>query len=411
MQDKIKFLLVMITSAVVFSVIWFYVALKMFTKCFYLEYLEKNHCTIFGANITSWNIYGLVILGIFISIMLGFYYLNYKKNSDFKKFFRVIRFFPLIYGIFLLFIVLIGIFAVFLRPVNNFFTPFDIMISQTILILALLFSGLLLIITFYGISHSKIYAKITGLIGAVIILLGTIISLIIVNGGTLTTEVFLMVILPSISLILLFSVFWKKIPSENKIQVTSKTKKITAFLVIGIVVISFLIIVIPNTQKHFALDSLEYADYEEGWGFNPPEGWNIDDKYYPPSLSIYPPLEVNLSDEVFLSVSIGTISSDIEEIGQKQLEGFQSDSWINNTKNHSIISNGKKTINDMDSYEIVFSYEPIYENGTVGQENKIKQNIVVKGSKAIVVRYSCISKYYGIYESDVDKSLNSVIIV
>jgi len=86
MEYKIKFLLVMITSAVVFSIIWFYVALKMFTRCVYLEYLEKNHCTIFGANITSWNIYGLIILGIFISIMLGFYYLNYKKTVILKNF-------------------------------------------------------------------------------------------------------------------------------------------------------------------------------------------------------------------------------------------------------------------------------------------------------------------------------------
>ena len=270
----------------------------------------------------------------------------------------------------------------------------------------------MLIITFYGISHSKIYAKITGLIGAVIILLGTIISLIIVNGGTfLTTEVFLMVILPSLSLILLFSVFWKKIPSENKIQVTSKTKKITSILVIGIVIISFLIIVIPNAQKHFALDSLDYADFEEGWGFNPPEGWHIDDKYYPPSLGLYPTSERNVSDEVFLSISIGTTSSDIDEIGQKQMDEFENGLWVNNTNNFSVISNGKKTINDLDLYEIVFSYEPIYENGTVGQEIKIKQNIVVKGSKAIVVRYSCLSKYYNIYESDVDKSLSTLTIV
>jgi len=407
MEDKTKFLLVMITSAVVFSVIWFFVALKMFTRCFYLEYLKKNHCTIFGANITSWNIYGLVILGVFISIMLGFYYLNYKKNGDFKKFFRVIRFFPLIYGIFLLFIVLVGIFAVFLSPVDNFFTPFDIMISQIILILALLFSGLLLIITFYGISHSKIYAKITGLIGAVIILLGTIISLIIVNGGTLTTEVFLMEILPSLSLILLFSIFWKKIPSENKIQVTSKTKKLLLFLVIGIVIISFLIIVIPNTQKHLALDSLEYADYEEGWGFNPPENWQIDDNYYP---ILSPPSEDNVSEKVLLAISIGTTSSNIDEIGQKQLEEFENDFWTNNTKNFTIISNGKKVINGMDSYELIYSYEPVHENGTIGQEMKIKTIVVIKSNKAIHATYQCFSIYYKKYESIVDKSLNSLMI-
>lgn len=187
-----------------------------------------------------------------------------------------------------------------------------------------------------------------------------------------------------------------------------KKQLIIVGIIVVIVLVAVLFIVIPDVQKNFTLSSLKYFDYENGWGFNPPDNWQIDDTYY---LFLSPSVEDNMSDKVLLGISMDTTSSDINEIGQKQLEEFNKDFWSNKTANFSLISHGKKLINNMDSYEVVYSFEPIYENNTIGEELKIKTIVVLKGNKALHIVYQSLSIYYDKYESDIDQSLSSLIIV
>lgn len=329
------------------------------------------------------------------------------KNDTYIKILKCLKYYCLIYGIILLFFSCFGLFAIFFQYTNNFFPTFYIFVSLSILIITLLISGSLLVLTYHGLSNSKIYTKITGLSGGSILILGSILSLLIVKAR-LTIDILIIVIIPSIVIILLFAVFWKKIPAFNEIQVTKKTKKIVAIIVIISLVTSALIIVIPNIQKHLALNSLDYVDYENGWGFNPPENWQIDNAY--DGVFLWP-IDENMSDKNPLGIFYGTTSSNIDEIGQKQLENFENDFWINKTENFSFVSYGKKTTNGMDSYEVVYSFKPIYENGTVGPEMKIKTIVIVKGNKAIYATYQCLLIYYGKYEYGINQSLSSLVIV
>ena len=187
-----------------------------------------------------------------------------------------------------------------------------------------------------------------------------------------------------------------------------KTKKVILGIIVIIIISIALIIMTPNLQTNSLLDSLNYVDYDNGWGFNPPEDWQTDNA----SNGVFLwPIEESMSDKVLLKILIGTTSSDINEIGQKQLDEFENDFWVNSTENFSIISHGKKTINDIDSYEVVYSYEPIYENGTIGPETKIKTNMLIKNNKAIQFTYQSLTSYYGKYESDINQSLNTLIII
>ncbi len=336
------------------------------------------------------------------------------KGDTFTKVFRYIRFHSLVYGIILLVFGCIGVYGVYFS-ITNFEHTFhtDILINQLIFIIPFIISGLLLIVTYFGLSHSKIYAKITGILGCSSILITLIITLpsLYISSEYFLPSIIIMLMLyvPSGALIVLIAVYWRKIPSYNKIQMTKKAKKVIAGIIVVIVLVAVLFIVIPDIQKHFALDSLKYADYENGWGFNTPTDWQIDDKYYP---FFTPPVEDNMSDQVNLYILVGTTSSNIDEIAQQQLEEFQGESsWINNVVNFSIISHGKKRVNGMDSSEVVFSFKSLNENNTVGPEITIKRIVVIKGNKAVYINYTSLSIYYNKYESDIDQSLNSLTIV
>ncbi|MCK4366248.1 MAG: hypothetical protein KAW45_09355 [Thermoplasmatales archaeon] len=335
-----------------------------------------------------------------------------KKQNTFTKVSKYIGFYSLIYGIILLIFSILGIFGVYFSITTmGFFPHSDILVSQLILIISCIISGSLLIITHYGITKLKIYARFTGISGCLLILVILITELIIWRAFTFDSllTAMIIVILPSVILIVLITVFWNKIPSYNKIQVTQKIKKIIAVMVFGIILVVVLFIVIPDIQKHFALDSLKYADYESGWGFNPPEEWQIENDSYWAFFS--PPSKDNVSEDVFLSIFVGSTSSDIDEIGQNQLEDFETEFWINQTVNFSLISHGKKLINGMDSYEFVFTFEPMYKNVIIGPEMKINRIFVIKNNKVLSVDYQSPSIYYDKYESDIIQSLNSITIV
>jgi len=132
-----------------------------------------------------------------------------KKIKTFKGFPRYIGFYSLIYGIILLFFSIFGIFAVIYNLTSSDYTfNMDIFFSQLTLIISLIVSGLLLIIAFYGLLHSKNYARITGILSGNIIILGTIISSLLVKAS-FTLEVYAIIIIPSIVLILSIVIFWK----------------------------------------------------------------------------------------------------------------------------------------------------------------------------------------------------------
>ncbi|RLF26154.1 MAG: hypothetical protein DRN01_05310, partial [Thermoplasmata archaeon] len=83
----------------------------------------------------------------------------------------------------------------------------------------------------------------------------------------------------------------------------------------------------------------------------------------------------------------------------------------NNTKNFSLISHGSRSVNSMDAYEIVFYWESISENDSNMTKIKQKEIFIAKGETLVYVYYISPLEYYDLYDSAVEKSISSLIIV
>ena len=131
-----------------------------------------------------------------------------------KKIINYIRFYSLIYGIILLIISLIWIIGTIfwiatstidLHPSNIFLGPLSLVISCLI-------AGLLLMITFYGLTHSKPYARLAGIFGSslaiIVLVILSLIYNISITSETLMPAIFI-IIIPSCILIVLHIVSWK----------------------------------------------------------------------------------------------------------------------------------------------------------------------------------------------------------
>ena len=342
------------------------------------------------------------------------------KKIDSEKYLKILRLSCIVYGSFLLIFITAVCIINYIMIREQSPPQYESLIIYTAILFALIsIPAILLILTYFGLRYEMKYARFTGIIGSgilIIWLMSTWSPLCLSSSFFLISFLisFLLFVIPSLWILISILYLWEKIPSHNKFQLTQKTKRMTTMVVLGIVVTIVLFVAIPEIQKHYMLDPLKYADYKNGWGFNPPDGWEVDDRVH--SFVVTSP-PGNDSDYVGLYIEVGIITSSsdidkiIDEIAQSEMESFKNEWWLNTTANFSLISYGKKTINGMDSFEIIFSYRDIYENGTIGPERTDKRIFLLKGSRVLLLNYVGLSNYYNKYESVVNQSINSFTIV
>jgi len=270
--------------------------------------------------------------------------------------------------------------------------------------------GILFFVTYYGLKTRKMFSKFTGLIGCTILIIITIVLIPLLRIASLFRLDILSFFIVSMLLMLLTLIMWTEIPSEEHIKISRKMSKIITIFVVGTIAISVSWVVIPQIHKNIILGSVELANYEYGFGLDPPDGWEIKDSFQ--SFTFSHPLEDNSSEEAILDVilapsAIGKQAS-LNPIVESLLESYES-YLPNNTANFSLLSHGEKTVNGMDAYEFIYVYEKPYENSSL--EFKQKEIWVVSGSKACKITYTSPSDYYDLYLAIVDQSINTLVIV
>lgn len=142
-----------------------------------------------------------------------------KKIKGLKGISNCIRFYSLIYGIILLIFSIIWIFGTIFMITTVSFYPANLIVGPSLLAISCIITGSLLVITYYGLTHSKDYAKLTGILGCCIILMGLIITLLFtMDSFTLGTvwPAIVIVVIPSSILIILIAMFWNHLSLEEK---------------------------------------------------------------------------------------------------------------------------------------------------------------------------------------------------
>lgn len=196
-----------------------------------------------------------------------------------------------------------------------------------------------------------------------------------------------------------------------------KMKKLVIFLFIFFIISVLLFVGCFEEEKSTengkeTLEGLGYINEVFMYGFNPPEGFSLTEES---SLKnyvsfVYTPY-VNESSQLGLYIYASNISANIslpnrsiEEIAQ----GLQ-DSLSNITiYKIYLISYNVKTVNGMDFYEIVFN------TPTAPSENKSvywKYIYVVKDDRMLSVQVISSSELYNNHIDDIDRSLNSLILL
>jgi hypothetical protein len=307
-----------------------------------------------------------------------------------------------------------------LYKLNNFYYmgSEDTMFFFFILSILLLSTGILFILTYYGLKSVKKYARFTGIIGCCLFIFYWLfafpIYFLIYYNGMFVFDVrnnpaallVILFVLPSFVLLLSTIRLWKKIPSNNPITLTKKTKKGIAILFVGIIVIGTLSYVVPQAQKYVVLSPLKYANYQYGWGVNPPEGWQV---IKDPIIGEFrPPLKDNVSKNVILSILGIPLDKPItiDDLVRSRLVEI---TWyVNNSANFSLISQNNRTVNGWNAYEFVYIYDYSRENHTKMKDKKI---FIVGNNHEFVVTFESPLFFYDTYESAVEQSINSLKIV
>jgi len=335
-------------------------------------------------------------------------------NQAYKKLdrhIRILRIAYLSYGLPLTILSLLAIVMFYIYIDSTYiYQPVPSLLIWSAIIYATYFiSGILMILTYFGLKFEIKNIKLIGIIVCIIPAL-TIFIYSITTGAYYFDISYLLILIPSFSILLFTLYLWGEIPNNKNIKISKRTKKIISVILIVIFISGILIYFIPNIQKSMALDSLEYSNYYYGWGFNPPDGWSggtvSQGGNLPSAHATFYPSGHNTS-EVSLDIygcSIGE-SPNLENIAKDRLDSFEDISWHKYTSNFSLISHGSRTINGMDAYEIIYYWESIPEKDTNITKIKQKDIFIKKGETLVCVYYISLSDYYDLFDSVVEKSL------
>jgi hypothetical protein len=272
-------------------------------------------------------------------------------------------------------------------------------------------SGFLCVVTYYGLRRRLRFARFTGIAGCLAMLGIFVIDSLNSLSNTIyyfnlaSTVTMILILLVPVLLLLYTVLMWNEIQGDARLQ--PRTKKIAAVVIIAVVVLAVLIVVLPEVNKKLALGSLKYTDYDLGFGFNPPEGWTIQGLG---SIDCFPPRGMNASEEVSLRVSIPIGPTyDIWHTTEEMKEAYRAmlSRWSNQSANFSLVSQHSRTLNGVDAYEFVYTYNETPNNVTV-PPMKEKTILFARHNKGYMIIYQGLESLYSTYDDVAEQSINSM---
>jgi len=169
-----------------------------------------------------------------------------------------------------------------------------------------------------------------------------------------------------------------------------------------------LVIIFSSAQegyKRILLSSLDYSNYNFGWGINIPDNWVGDTDSYFPFMAFFHPEGF---DNVTLIIGVGpSADTDLKSWAKEKLKSLEITS--HSDVNMTILSHGERTVDGMDGYEIL--YEMGEEIGNNVSINKVKNVFAIRDGKFVDIVYAAPTAYFSIFEAEVEESINSLIIV
>jgi len=168
-------------------------------------------------------------------------------------------------------------------------------------------------------------------------------------------------------------------------------------IAVGIIVM-LIVIGLSGCTQDTRLDHLGYANYQYGFGLNPPEGWTIDESgqnddvvgFNGPTMEgDFAVLYISKPYDLIYGVTLFDVAEETIEYCNTNLSNF------------TLISKNNRTINGMNSYEIVYtmniSFLPI----------KAKQVMVEMEGKYFYITFTALSYAYDSYLPVIEQSINS----
>jgi hypothetical protein len=174
--------------------------------------------------------------------------------------------------------------------------------------------------------------------------------------------------------------------------------KLPALALVTVIICVFLTGCTENNNNVVQFPHLDYSNSDYGFGINVPEGWTIDESGLMGSIVIfYGPVKHNFTVNIVINSDQLPSGITFDDYMEEALLQFE-----NLFTNFQLISRELSTINNMDSYEIVYTYD----QGLFS----LKQNqvIIQNNSKLLLLTYSATILSYDDHVSEFQQSVNSL---
>jgi hypothetical protein len=171
-------------------------------------------------------------------------------------------------------------------------------------------------------------------------------------------------------------------------------------IVLGLTLVLVAIGLSGCTQED-PLKGLGYINKQYGFGFNPPEGWAVNESGMMGSLAVFigpivDPFSVNIVITTSDLASGETLASTIQAVIENYTIYYP---------NFLLGSESGRTINGLNAYEIVYTYTYNYTQGIYQIEQK--QVAIEKNGKVIILTYSALETSYDAYLAVFEQSASS----
>jgi len=133
-----------------------------------------------------------------------------------------------------------------------------------------------------------------------------------------------------------------------------------SLLLIGVVALLITIALSGCFDNNSALKNLGYSNTEYGFGLNPPEGWRVDETQGGTLVGFFGPAADNFTINILIGVAEFAPEETVKNVAEYLMESAQ-----NSKTNFSLVSSGARTVNGMNAYEFVATYNSDYVPGVV----------------------------------------------
>jgi hypothetical protein len=137
-----------------------------------------------------------------------------------------------------------------------------------------------------------------------------------------------------------------------------------------------------------------YLNEEYSFSIEPPAGWTVDDTSKTFVVVFYGPIEEDFM--VNANVAVDSTTLTLEDYVSETKDDLQ-----RVLPEYTLVSEGKRTINDVDAYELVFTF--IMEN----KQAKMKQVILIEADRVFIITYGALTTTYDKHLSTFEPSVET----